>query len=413
MDSRKEFENLVFSGGGPKGIAYLGVLEQLERRGFPLSAIRRIAGTSAGAIMASLLAVGYELDVLTTLMRELDFKELLDEENGVTRDKVLRTNRKMIEEGPGVTTFFPAMTVSPKIHGRLREDGGVYKGAFLLDWLEEKLAQKTGVAHLTFAELRTLQQDVPETYRDLFVVAINLTTKAEQIFSADETPNVIISDAVRCSMSIPMLFEPHYFCEKFEGERVIDMDGDRYSDGGLTLNYPLTLFDNPIYMNSDDLPDTIQSNQRFINERTLGFCLKDFSKSVDDDSNRIVNRPNAKTFAKANAQTLYSFPARTMKTEDNLSRTVLVDSLGVSTFSFDITQQEIDQLIASGKAAVDNYLDDRSERLTYEDFMEPLAVQPLDEHDEQDAEAEEAGRKHRANSKQIDDGKPSGSCVLS
>ena len=43
------FSNLVFEGGGVKGIAYAGALEELENKGI-LQNIRRVGGTSTGAI---------------------------------------------------------------------------------------------------------------------------------------------------------------------------------------------------------------------------------------------------------------------------------------------------------------------------------------------------------------------------
>jgi NTE family protein len=52
-----QFRNLVFEGGGVKGIAYAGAIEVLEKESI-LSDIKRVAGTSAGAITAALLASG-------------------------------------------------------------------------------------------------------------------------------------------------------------------------------------------------------------------------------------------------------------------------------------------------------------------------------------------------------------------
>ena len=51
------YRNLVMEGGGIRGIAYGGALAELEQRGV-LAGIRRVGGTSAGAIQAALLAVG-------------------------------------------------------------------------------------------------------------------------------------------------------------------------------------------------------------------------------------------------------------------------------------------------------------------------------------------------------------------
>ena len=52
-----QFRNLVFEGGGVKGIAYAGAIGVLERKGI-LKDIRRAGGASAGAITAALLAAG-------------------------------------------------------------------------------------------------------------------------------------------------------------------------------------------------------------------------------------------------------------------------------------------------------------------------------------------------------------------
>lgn len=51
------YQNLAFSGGGIRGLAYIGAFEALEGKGLT-EGIRRVAGTSAGAIMAMLIATG-------------------------------------------------------------------------------------------------------------------------------------------------------------------------------------------------------------------------------------------------------------------------------------------------------------------------------------------------------------------
>ena len=55
--SKYHFKNLVFEGGGVKGIAYVGALEVLDREGI-LKDIKRVAGTSAGAMVAVLIGLG-------------------------------------------------------------------------------------------------------------------------------------------------------------------------------------------------------------------------------------------------------------------------------------------------------------------------------------------------------------------
>ncbi len=79
------FRNLVFEGGGVKGIAYIGALAALGRRGI-LKDIVRVGGTSAGAINALLFALGYSHAETKHLLAELDFTSFLDDDWGVLRD---------------------------------------------------------------------------------------------------------------------------------------------------------------------------------------------------------------------------------------------------------------------------------------------------------------------------------------
>ena len=55
------FKNLVFEGGGVKGIAYVGAMEVLDREGI-LNNIERVAGTSAGAMVAVLVGLKYSAE---------------------------------------------------------------------------------------------------------------------------------------------------------------------------------------------------------------------------------------------------------------------------------------------------------------------------------------------------------------
>ena len=65
------FRNLVFEGGGVKGIAYSGALAVLEERGI-LPQIRRVGGASAGTINAALLALGYSLGEIRDILAKLE-----------------------------------------------------------------------------------------------------------------------------------------------------------------------------------------------------------------------------------------------------------------------------------------------------------------------------------------------------
>jgi hypothetical protein len=73
-----KFKNIVFEGGGVKGIAYGGALLRLEEI-VTLSEIERVAGTSAGAITACLLAVGYDANSISKIIASTDFSKFEDD----------------------------------------------------------------------------------------------------------------------------------------------------------------------------------------------------------------------------------------------------------------------------------------------------------------------------------------------
>ena len=65
------FADLVLEGGGVKGIALVGAISVLEERGYRF---RRVAGTSAGAIVGSLVAANARAAELEEIMRGVDYR---------------------------------------------------------------------------------------------------------------------------------------------------------------------------------------------------------------------------------------------------------------------------------------------------------------------------------------------------
>ena len=65
----------VFSGGGVKAYAFMGALQSIEENNLQLE---RVAGTSAGAIVASFIAASYRTEEINQLLQELDLQQFLD-----------------------------------------------------------------------------------------------------------------------------------------------------------------------------------------------------------------------------------------------------------------------------------------------------------------------------------------------
>ena len=73
------FADLVLEGGGVKGIALVGAISVLEERGYQF---RRVAGTSAGAIVGSLVAANARAAELQEIMRAVDYRGFRDGRGG-------------------------------------------------------------------------------------------------------------------------------------------------------------------------------------------------------------------------------------------------------------------------------------------------------------------------------------------
>src|SRR5512140_779648 len=200
-------KNLVFQGGGVKGIAYAGAIQVLQAKD-QLRTVENVAGASAGAITAALLALGATADEIQSIVGSTDFASFMDGKGGVVGDTV-----------------------------RLVKYYGIHKGEEFEQWFRQQIRtitqRRTGTAQpdLTFAQLSALAAKEPARFHNLYVVATNLTRQIAEVFSAQTRPDVPLWQAVRMSMSIPLFFEAFHF------------NGEVYADGGLSWNYPIDLFD--------------------------------------------------------------------------------------------------------------------------------------------------------------------------
>lgn len=190
----------VFSGGGIKGFALIGAIEVLESKDFTF---KRLAGTSAGSILAALIAAGYTSREIMDLMMKTEMAEFLDQ-------------RK---------TFLP-FPLAKWLHLYWRM--GLYKGDVFEEWLKKILAAK-GV--YTFADLPN------EAVR---VIASDLSTGSILILPDDLEKYGVpketfpVARAIRMSCSLPYFFEPVKL-RSLTGTNII-------IDGGLLSNFPMWLF---------------------------------------------------------------------------------------------------------------------------------------------------------------------------
>ena len=217
------FRNLAFQGGGSKALAYHGAIRVLESEGL-LAPIERVAGTSAGAALAAMLSLRLDVAEIINVYRSFDVDFFIEALSGHLHDHNA-SQRFLQREMERLQGSFSSLS-------RLATRYGWNSLEYLHVWTQDLLAKYcNGDRRATFSQFRTWG------YRDLYVVATNVTRRRTEIFSADTTPDVAVADALIMSQAIPLFFEGLQFDGKQFGQ------GDHYADGGMTLNYPLVIFD--------------------------------------------------------------------------------------------------------------------------------------------------------------------------
>ena len=321
MIKKVSYRNLVFKGGGVRGIAYMGALESLEQEGV-LQKIERVAGSSAGAIAATLACFRLPVDETVDLFNSLDLAKVPQTSiNGNERYKL------------------PHLSNTENIR-RLVENYGWYSSAYFHEWLGDVIASQCG--HNPRATFNDLHM---RGYRDLYIAAANLSRKRTEFFSYQSTPEVAVADAVRLSMSIPLFFEAVRFDGKEFGK------GDYFVDGGLFDNYPLHLFDqpdfarlNPFYRNG-------------INWETLGLFLKSEELECATDP---VMPDNLFEFLNLTLRSFYDTHdlSNLDKSLVDQKRSVIINDCGVSSLQFDLEpgSELYQKLYVSGRESVSNFL---------------------------------------------------------
>jgi len=308
-----QFENLVFEGGGIKGIAYAGAIGVLEAKGI-MPGIRRVAGTSAGAITATLLALGPGAAEIQDILHATRFSSFEDASLGVVRNS-----------------------------WRLLHRYGWYKGDAFSTWAKQQIAALGGDAGLTFAALAARAKETPEKYRELYMIGTDLSAQKAVVYSAERTPDTPIWQALRISMSLPLVFAS------------MKSDRDICVDGGLSWNYPLDLFDHPRYKAGAEG----ESDAPLYNTATLGFRVDSRAEIQAERSH--FNLPRAEVhnlvdYLKALAGFAIDMANHAHLKDADWHRTVFIDSQGVGTTDFGIDEKQQMALIDSGRQGAEDYL---------------------------------------------------------
>jgi NTE family protein len=328
-DMGRQFRNLVFEGGGVRGIAYVGAMQILAERGL-MADIDRVGGTSAGAINALILALKYDLNAQRQILDSTEFRDFMDSSFGYVRD-----------------------------FKRLWQEFGWNKGAYFEDWAGSLIKEKLGTKDATFGDLRA------QEYPDLHVIGTNLSTGYSEVFSAERHPDMKLVTAIRISMSIPLFYRAKRF----------GSDGDVYVDGGVMLNYPVKLFDRLKYIDASLDPEAARfvdyynrENARFrldrpesspyvYNRQTLGMRL-DKAEEIALFRYGEPQRRTIKTFpsyARALISAVLAVQENQHLHSDDWQRTVYINTLDVGTTDFALDQNKKRALLEQGIKGAEVY----------------------------------------------------------
>jgi NTE family protein len=332
MADNDQYADLVFEGGGVKGIGLAGAYAALSERGFEPKCV---AGTSAGAITAALVAVGYSSAELDRILLELPFSDFKDPD------------------------WWDKAGTPGKLVSLIREKG-IYEGKFFQDWIAELLEAK---GRTRFGNVSFEQDDRPEKGYRLKVIASDVTHRRMLVLPDDadhlgvEPDELEIAYAVRMSMSIPIFFEPVVHKNpKTGGEHLI-------VDGGMLSNFPVWLFD---------------AEGREPRWPTFGLMLVEPDPKVPlghriGGEDHGVPRGSLIDYLKSLASTMMAAHDRLYLENATFARTVPIPTLGVGTTEFDIAPDRVRSLYESGRAAALSFLDDWDFEAYIEEFRRGAA----------------------------------------
>jgi len=183
-------QRIVLSGGGIRGVSYIGVFMELEKHGF-LKNIKEVLGVSCGAMFGFAYILGYTPIEMFSLGSSLDFSLL--------------------------------QNIDPDVALNYFMTYGVDDGTNLEKFLESLVKNKGFSKSVTFQEL----YDSTSIFFRCYAVELNSSRLIE--FSYKTTPNYKVLFALRASMCIPGYFTP------------VNDEHKMYVDGGILNNYPVDL----------------------------------------------------------------------------------------------------------------------------------------------------------------------------
>jgi predicted acylesterase/phospholipase RssA len=247
--------DLVFEGGGAKGSAFVGALTELTKAGH---SPRRLVGTSAGAITATLLGARYSPDeMLTEVTRTTTdsrgdtlpvFATFMDPPTATSFTKQQLQNSDIMELLSHIVPNIPFRDRAEQglLDGLLKlptvcelfsleECSGFYAGDAFLAWFKQRLANKGLDPAITWDDFAL------KTGSDVSVVTSDTRQQERVVLNARTAPKAPVAESVRMSMSIPFVWRQMEWKQEWGTYLNSDRTGHIFVDGGVLSNFPIRL----------------------------------------------------------------------------------------------------------------------------------------------------------------------------
>ena len=313
----QQCENLIFEGGGVRGIAYVGALQVLDEEKI-LSAVQRVGGTSAGAIAALTVSLGYKPAEIEKIIYDTRIEKFND----------------------GRYFFVGGLS-------RLSKKYGWYRGDAFSKWLGRLIEVKTGNESITFKELHD------QGFKDLYVTGTSLNNQKLIVFSYVNYPDMKVKDAVRISMSIPLYYEAVCIDSIGHVQDIRKAKGkyDIMVDGGFTGNFPIFVFDSLKMVNDAII--------RVPNASTIGLRIDTEAQIEYDTEQKGIAPMNVERF-KDYMGAFYNYVIenlnRSSLQDSDWKRTVSISSGGVGPKVRKLPLADKNLLINNGRVAMRAFL---------------------------------------------------------
>lgn len=313
--SVKDVKNLVFRGGGPLALSYVGAMEVLQEKGL-LAGVERTTGSSAGALFATLAA----LNLTPKEMREFMFS---------IKNPPMDWHSEI------------------KIPKNLLNHYGMLSTDYIIEPLEKLLEEKTGNKRITFTQLQQMGK-----FKQLYVVATDLSTSSSLTFSHENKElDIPIAKAVSASNALPLAYKSVNLNIKGRNHVLVD--------GGIMRNYPIEEFDLPVYCDKHAAEKPGRPGKR-VNPSTLGFFSDSSNPTTPPD---IDERPyhgidGLFSFLKIIPTSMFAVQGNMLiDNQADAKRTVFIENPSYDqSKGYEQTPEVKEQMVANGRAGTLDYL---------------------------------------------------------